>query len=232
MPNLGDYLGQLLGELTIARMHADLESVRIAELYASNPLLRNMPVPHFRLPDVEVDVPVVIKHSEESQKEESPRGGARLPEMRNAFVKILEPELRKANIKATSDDKEKIQAALNEKAISLEGLKDVRGDVTTVADDFILAVRRVLAEPARPDGPVTHDLLLNLESALKEKVRVEFLKLRRPPPRLQVLVTSGEIREAGPSNVITQFKLKISEQGFEWTTIESEGKSNDRLVPE
>ncbi len=46
MPNLGDYLGQLLSEITLARMHADLESIRIAELYAAHPLLRTFPFQH------------------------------------------------------------------------------------------------------------------------------------------------------------------------------------------
>ena len=32
MPYLGDYLGQLMAEIAIARMHADLETVRLAEM--------------------------------------------------------------------------------------------------------------------------------------------------------------------------------------------------------
>ncbi len=66
MPNLGDYLGQLLSELSIARMQADLETVRLAELYAMHPLLRTMPVPHMRLPDVDLEIPVLIKASEDT----------------------------------------------------------------------------------------------------------------------------------------------------------------------
>ena len=62
MPYLGEYLGHLMAELAIARMEADLETVRLAELYAAHPLLRSMPVPHLRLPDVDVDLPVLIDH--------------------------------------------------------------------------------------------------------------------------------------------------------------------------
>ena len=75
MPLLGDYLGQLLSEITIARMHADLETVRLAELYATHPLLKNFPVPHVRLPDVELELPVLIKTSEEAHPGQPPRGG-------------------------------------------------------------------------------------------------------------------------------------------------------------
>jgi hypothetical protein len=38
----------------------------VAELYADHPLLRNMPVPRFRMPDVEIDVPVVVKDTEQT----------------------------------------------------------------------------------------------------------------------------------------------------------------------
>jgi len=75
MPFLGDYLGHLLGEVTIARMQADLETMRVAELYASHPLLKHMPVPHFRAPQIDMDIPVVIHGVENSLPEHSSRGG-------------------------------------------------------------------------------------------------------------------------------------------------------------
>ena len=53
-----------------------------------------------------------------------------------------------------------------------------------------------------------------------------------PPPRLLALVTSAEIREAGTSENVTRLNLKLSEQGVEWTTIETDGVTRDRLVPE
>ena len=65
MPYLGDYVGHLLSEITIARVQADLEAVRMAELYANHPLLKHLPVPHFRLPTMTLDVPVVVSGMEE-----------------------------------------------------------------------------------------------------------------------------------------------------------------------
>jgi len=89
MPNLGDFLGHLMSEVTIARVHADVESIRIAELYASHPLLVNLPVPHFRLPNIEIDVPVVVKTMEEEQPGQPARGAPSLKEMRNKFSDVL-----------------------------------------------------------------------------------------------------------------------------------------------
>ena len=76
------------------------------------------------------------------------------------------------------------------------------------------------------------DAIQRLETELRETTRLEFLKRRPPPPRLNVLATTQEIREAGPSEVITRIRLKVTEQAMEWTSIESDGQTQERLVPE
>ncbi len=58
--SLGDYLGHLLSSVTKARMQADLETIRIAEQYQSHPLLKHFPVPRVRLPQVELNIPVIM----------------------------------------------------------------------------------------------------------------------------------------------------------------------------
>lgn len=229
MPNLGDYLGQILSEITIARMHADIEAVRVAELYAGHPLLRHMPVPRFRLPNVEVDVPVVIKQMEEPWADKSPRGAPTLTDMRKAFNKVLTQRLSKKRIRLKPDHKKKLNSILDKKVVSLTQPIEIAIDVNRVADELANAASQTLTESG---GPVDPGRRLKLEEKLKEAARIEFLKLRKPPTRLQALVTTAEIREAGPSEVITRLHLKITEEAFEWTTIESNGRKQDRLVPE
>jgi hypothetical protein len=47
------------------------------------------------------------------------------------------------------------------------------------------------------------------------------------------MATSAEIRDAGTPDNIMRLKLKVSEQGVEWTRIQTDtGKDVDRLVPE
>ncbi len=229
MPHLGDYLGHILSEITIARMHADLEAVRVAELYASHPLLRNMPVPHFRLPNIEVDVPVVIKQMEEPRAGESPRGTPTLSAMRKAFNKILTQQLNKERIRLKPDQIKKLNSMLDKKEISLTQPIEIAIDINRVADELANEASEMLTEPG---GPVDPKQRLGLKEKLKDTARVEFLKLRKPPTRLQALVTTAEIREAGPSEVITRLHMKINEEAVEWTTIESNGRMQDRLVPE
>lgn len=232
MPYLGDYLGQLLSEITVARMKADLETVRVAELYASHPLLKHMPVPHFRMPDVNMDVPIVIKQMEEAEEGESPHGTPPLPELRKAFDKVLTRELGRENIRVKAEHKVKIKSALDEKTEDLKQPGETAVDVHYAADEMTDMAIKKLSELKYSEGTDGAERLGKLEDSLKKAARMEFIKLKKPPKRLQALVTTSEIREAGPGENITRLRLKISEEAVEWTTIESEGLKKNRLVPE
>jgi hypothetical protein len=229
VPYLGDYLGHLLSEITIARMKGDLESVRVAELYSSHPLLRNMPVPHFRLPDVELDVPVAIKQMEEEAAGGLPRGTPALTDMRRTFDRVLASTASEEGIHLTPKVNAKLRLMLNRKMTVLSQPNEIAVDVNRVADEMSNTAYQVMIEAA---GPMEKAKQQMLEEKLKEASRLEFLKLRKPPARLQALVTTAEIREAGPSEAVTRIHLKITEESFEWTTIESEGKKQDKLVIE
>lgn len=60
MPNLSEFLGAIVQETTRARMLMDLESVRIAETYYQDRYLKHLPVPHFKMSEVTIEVPVAI----------------------------------------------------------------------------------------------------------------------------------------------------------------------------
>ena len=232
MPYLGDYIGHLMSEMTIARMQADLEAVRVAELYASHPLLRFMPVPHFRLPEMDLDVPVVIKEVEAPRPDESPRGGVPIAELRKTFDQLLTRQFTKQGLDVSPENKKRLKSALDEKISGLSQPKETAVDVHRIADELTNAAVSTLTEVQELREPIEKKRIETLETELKSAIKLEFLKLRRPPPRLNVLATTQEIREAGPSEIVTRIKLKLTEQAVEWTSVESEGQKLDRLVPE
>lgn len=232
MPYLGDYIGHLMSEMTIARMQADLEAVRVAELYASHPLLRFMPVPHFRLPEMDLDVPVVIKQVEEPRPEESPRGGVAIAELRKTFDQVLNRQFTKQGFEVTAENKKSLKAALDERISGLTQPRETAVDVHRIADELSNAAISTIREVQVFREPVEKQRIETLEAELKSAIKLEFLKLRKPPPRLNVLATTQEIREAGPAEIVTRIRLKLTEQAVEWTSVESEGQKQDRLVPE
>jgi hypothetical protein len=208
-------------------MQADIEAVRVAELYSSHPLLRNMPIPHFRLPTVELDVPVAIKKMEEPQRETAPRGTPTLAETRVVFDKVLAKTLSEERIRLKPEQTRTLKTALDKKVVSLTQPAEVAVDVNRVAKELSQTASRTLVASG-----LDAKTRANLEEKISELARVEFLNLRKQPTRLQVLVNTSEIREAGPIEAITRIHLKITEEAFEWTSIESDGKTEDRLIIE
>lgn len=229
MPHLGDYLGQLLSEITIARMQADIEAVRIAELYASHELLRHMPVPHFRLPNVEIDVPVVVSEVENEKTSSPTRGTPAISDMRKTFDYVLDKLLQRHHMALSARDRQRLNTILDAKIEFLVRPDAISIDVKSVADALANEASRFLGGLKLGKEP---NQWTKVEADFKSATRVAFLNLRKPPPRLSVRATTPEVREGGGPEVITKIHMTLSEDSFEWTTVESEGRQADRLVPE
>ncbi|MEK7399886.1 MAG: hypothetical protein AAB116_23330 [Candidatus Poribacteria bacterium] len=231
MPLLGDYIGILLSEIAIARLHADIESMRMAELYISHPLLKYMPVPHFRLPTLTLDVPLVIKEMDEVLSD-SPRGKLDFLKMRKEFYQLFDLSLRNQKIQLT-DSERKFLEVFSEQAMSrLRFPSSVYITVIPVVKELVSKLVEILSDPKRERGPVDPIVIEKFSVELEESIRVRFLNIRQEPPRLHVLVTTSEIKEAGPTDILANLHLSITEEAVEWTVIDVNGKPQDRLVPE
>ncbi|HSC54879.1 MAG TPA: hypothetical protein VLC98_14700 [Phnomibacter sp.] len=60
MITVAQYLSFMFSEITRARVIADTESLRIAEEYSKSPLMKYFSVPRFKIPELELSVPMVI----------------------------------------------------------------------------------------------------------------------------------------------------------------------------
>ena len=232
MPNLGDFLGHMMSEITIARMHADLESLRIAELYANHELLRNMPVPRFRLPDVSLDVPVVINEMDDTTPGKPTRGGVDFETIRKSFDKSLALVIKNKRIRLKPEQRKNLNQVIDKAIESIEQPLEVDVDTNRIADLLSRVATKSLTEILAPRDKAGTKRIKDFSKELKAGVRIALIKTRTPPPRLSVLVTTSEIREAGPDEVITHLRLKISEESMEWTTIDTDGEMKERLIPE
>ena len=237
MPYLGDYIGHLLSEITTARVQADMEAVRVAELYASHPLLKYMAVPHFRLPTVTLDVPVAIKEIEEVGKEPAPASAVVLRQIRKNFDQVTSSRLKHAGIKLSDVQAKNLNREVSRKFADFKQPSEVPLSMTHIADELVFTTVKVLREPPREEHEEREDRsklkrIEKLESELKTGLYMEFSKFLKAPNRLNVAITTAELREAGSSEVMANIHLSITEDAFEWTMIESDGKPQSRLVPE
>jgi hypothetical protein len=233
-PYLGDYLGHLLSEITIARLQADLEAIRVAELYSSHPLLRHFPIPHFRLPTVTIEVPVVIKGVAGTGTARKGRDqGPSIANLRKTFEQVLATRLSQAEITLTRAGSRYLRTRLDDiLARFATPIPGMPMPLLQVADELAAAARTAFAEGELTRSAVKPETLDTLADDLKQATRPAFLNLMPVLPRLQVAATTQEVRDAGPANTIGKILLSVSEEGVQWTSVETSGESKDRLVPE
>jgi hypothetical protein len=218
-----------MSEITKARMNADIEAVRIAEIYAEHPLLKNMPIPRFRLPTVEIDLPVLVDKITGTEPGVSPKLNPDIKDLKLAFTKSMSMVVKELKIKLTKEQIKKITLIIN---------KDLEDNYNPDEPDFnarSLADRltKISTISARRIGGIRDAAIISgFKTKLESLSRKQFLSIKTFPPRLQVLVTSSDIREVGSKENLTIFRLKISEEAYEWTSIETEDGTKRQLVIE
>src|SRR3972149_4846767 len=229
MAYLGDYLGQLLAEIIIARAQADLETVRVAELYASRPILKHFPIPHLRLPTITLDLPYVAEDIEKKVEGGSPRGKIDLGTMQNTFITMVKNEAPDYNINISSGTEKKILQELKKFIKGAMLPDDISIAVGFLSEGMLNTTVNVLR--SEMNNPSEKDLknLTDFSNVFKEKLFNAFLSIRKSPPRLDVLVTKQQLLEVKNPELLSRIHLTISEEGREWTIIEIEGKPKDRL---
>lgn len=228
MPYLGDYLGHLLSEIATARVQADLETVRMAELYASHPLLKHLPVPRFRLPTLTLDVPVVVQDMGEARPDidTSLLGAEDVLATREGFNRLLDLRLQRANIQLSEKERLGLQDVLARAAgLASAGVKELVENLVSAAVKFVgsLATQSLAADPARLQG---------FEEGLRAEALAAFPGRTVESPRVLVQVTNTALRDAGSPELMTRLRLSISEDAVEWTTVESQGQTVEKLLPE
>jgi len=226
MPALGDYLGALLAEVTNARLLADLETARIAQLYASHPLLQHMPVPRFRLPTVTLDLPVAVESFDQTP---APSPPAQLRDLRAKVDGIVATELSQRGLHVIPSRQKALTLGVNDLFDKLQTAGALSAsDVTTAADDAVSLVVDAIKMSSTDRAPVDPVV----ESSLRRQVGTEFIKLQPASPKVQVVVNATQLKDATPPRALTRIQLTISEEGVEWTQTNPADTSSRTLLQE
>jgi hypothetical protein len=231
MPILGDYLGHLFSEITAARMQADLETARIAETYAAHPLLRLMPVPRFRAPNITLEVPVSVTRMEEAAPGQPRRGGLTAAAVKTAVISAIDTTLVAANVKVTARVRSEVRKAGTNAAARLAQPAEI-ALTSRCAQELAQAVADAVVDAMESREELAADSVERLRNDLRLAAAAAIANAIVPAPRLHVAVTTRELRESGPPEMLARLKLTISEEGMEWSVSESNGATTSRLVPE
>jgi len=224
MTNLGDYIGQILSEITTARVQADLQAVRMADLYATHPLLKAFPVPRFRLPTVTIDVPVAVSKVESPPESGTAKSGLNMAHAKETFTATLEGQLKRSKVTLAAAVRTKLSEALRERFNQLSHSEYLSTSAVHVADSITGVVEKSLS-----DVKMEPKARSQFVAELRDTARVALVKLLPTSPRVQVVTNTSQLRELGPQEFLTRVQLNITEQGVEW---KGEDGANKRLIPE
>lgn len=252
MVKLGDYVGLILSEMTRARAQADVETLKLAELYATNKTLRNFAVPRVRLQNVEITTPVVIDKQDESALEAYNKP-VKISEVRAVVDNAIATNLERNNIRLSPAETSAVKKSIDERSgvvarrfapvsaqpVTARGPQPTTeetislADTKNIADEYSVQVNLHLKR-LKDTQPAYKNIDVDKISAeVKTELRSRIANLRPPPPRLEVLVNTAQIKETAAKELVTYVKFTITEDSMEWSEYQSStGEVREQLVPE
>lgn len=230
MPDIGELMGALLSSLAHARRIADEESAAIAEYYRSNPLLEGMSIPRVRVPEMTLDLPVLITEYE---------GGAG-PTMRDedqiveAVKKEMRGQLEMMDLKASREFQIGLGRQIKTELAKIRvepgsGSKLLREHVVRAVDRAFSDTVLKYGLPEKMKAVQLRELSRRIGRAAEESaVKDEGL-----PPRIAATILTADVKEQAGADNVVRLKLTIREEGMEWDVIDQpDGTTTRRLSPE
>ncbi|SHH00265.1 hypothetical protein SAMN05444372_112177 [Flavobacterium micromati] len=246
MAKLSDFLGGLASSICAARVNSDVQSLRIAEEYAKNELLKHFSVPRMRIDRVELNIPVAVDNLvEKTQKIYQPINKSLFLKKTNQQIITSIPlsrlsiedadNLKKALIKNLKPAIENSIKTMDASIIvnqNDEALKEYSENIASKTLDFINNFyRKNNIKFADKEISILKD---KISAGLQAKLREEliFKQQIKSIDSIDVIVESEKLRDIKSENVL-MIKMIISEQGMEWVTLEDiNGNVINKLMPE
>jgi hypothetical protein len=225
MAQLGDFVGALLADAVQARVRADFEALKVAEAYSGNELLKHLPVPRFRLPDISIEFPVLVTGIS------GETGTPRLfnPPTNAEILDVVRRSLESSNVTLSDQQRATVASAAQRRSAALFKVKE-----TGILRSFQVAQQIALttaAEVAKslPESEGKEPLVRAVDSAVRTYMRHLLTKKIAQSPHVRVAATSAEIKEHGDNDSVMRVRLTITEDAFE--LVERDG-GGYMLVPE
>lgn len=232
MTDLGLFLGAAMASAAHARRMADEEALAIAEYYAETPGLAGMTVPRMRMPEITLELPVLV--------EEVDAGGDERPaspsKVRESVLASIHDFAKRERVPLSD---EMIKAIDKEVTRDLESPKLLGGDGsqrtglrTKVGAAVEKAVAKSLKDQDRDEVFKAGQKKAFLTHVSKDAALAAVADAGRPPKIKTTVITDAVKNQAGAQNV-ARVRVVLREEGLEWTSHEdADGVERPRLTPE
>lgn len=234
MTDLGLFLGAAMASAAHARRMADEEALAIAEYYASTPGLSGMSVPRMRMPEITLELPVLVEQVDDGEDERP----APSSKVREAVLASIGDFVKTQHVPLNDDMVAAIDKEVARKLDGADGIAGVAGAkerrtgmrqaVSVAVEDAVGAALKKLDKQHLFKGRQDKDLQVQLGKAAAA-VAVE--REGRSPQIRTTVITDAVKNHADAANV-ARMRVTLREEGLEWSSYESDGIERARLTPE
>ncbi len=214
MIDLGSILGSLMTGLIRARRMADEQTAALAEYYRDNPLLEGLTVPRVRIPELTIDLPLLIENYVEGDtgKMEEPKTAA------TELEKQLKLLMSKRNFKAKPYFYDTFTAEVTKK---LEVLNQTDTPVTKEA--VARSVQNAFADTlSRTKTTLSDTERESIANILRENVQVAGIVKEPLASNIMTNIKTADVKEQASNANVVRLKITLKEEGLEWATRASE----------
>lgn len=229
MADLGELLGMLMVSLARAREMADLETAAIAERYKDHPLLEGMSLPRVRVPELILDLPLLIEGDEagEDPKPESPEAIGR--EVNQA----LEDSAKRHSVEIPTDVRSRFAEDLKRRLTATANLSARTGRQGALRETVVRSVESALVSHLGTPGlraSIPGDKMRSIISEVRKRADEVAESTPGKPPRITATIATSQVKEkAGAANA-TRIRFTLREEGLEWSISQNEDGSKTRSL--
>lgn len=227
MADLGVLLGALISGVVHARRIADEESAAIAEHYKDNPLLSGMSIPRVRVPEVSIDIPMLIEAQDEGEADQI----ADTDTIKEAVGKELKDSLEREGVKMTAKELQRFDETFGQhlnKVVVPSVYRSPREAIIRAAED---------AYSATVKDKIVKDATLAASSRVVSNLRFSasgsaLQKIGRSP-QIGASILTAEVKDKSSHANVSRMTLTLKEEGLEWSIGENDdGTMTRKLTPE
>lgn len=228
MSDLGEVLGAVLAGLAHARRIADEESSVIAEYYRDNPLLEGMSLPRVRVPEMVLDLPVLIDSFDEGE----PSVPASPQETRSKVQLELQKSVKANGVTLPKTFLDRVDREVQRE---LNKVQRRKGSRTYTAERTAKAVDRAFLNVVKADSVArfSADQQAAIRADLRAATVATAVKKPGRQPSLAVDVVTADVKDMAAAGNVARLRVTLKEEGLEWTVVEQpDGTVSRTLTPE
>lgn len=227
MADLGVILGALISGVVHARRIADEESAAVAEHYKDNPLLSGMSIPRVRLPEVSINIPMLIEAQDEGEADQI----ADAETIKKAVGEELKNSLSREGVKMTAEELQRFDTAFAQQLKKVA----VPSVYRSPREAIIRAAEDAYSETIK--DKIVKESTLAAASRIVSNIRFSasgsaLQKVGRAP-RIGASVLTAEVKDKSSNENVSRLTLTLREEGMEWSVGQNDdGTMTRKLTPE